>query len=310
MAKVARLYYERDKTQTEIAARLDLSQASVSRLLKRAREVGMVRTIVSIPESTHADLEEALQERFGLKQAIVADVPRDRDEDILRGIGAAAAFYVETTLHPNEVVGISSWSVSLLTMVDHMQPVRNVPGTVVLQILGGIGNPTAEVHANHLTTRLARLVNGEPRFLPAGGVVGSARSREVLLEDPYVRDAIAMFDKVTLALVGVGTVRPSQLLASSGNAFSGEELASLERAGAVGDICVHFFDRNGMPVHHPVHDRVIGMSLEQIRAVPRSVAVAGGQRKVAALRGCLRGRLVNVLVTDCFTARAILAGET
>ncbi len=282
MAKVARLYYERAKTQTEIAARLDLSQASVSRLLKRARDVGMVRTLVTIPENLHADLEEALQDRYHLKQAIVADVPHDRSEDILRGIGAAAAYYVETTLHPNEVVGISSWSVSLLNMVDHMQPVRNVPGTTVLQILGGIGNPTAEVHANHLVTRLARLINAEPHMLPAGGVVGSARSKQVLLEDPYVRSAVEMFDKVTLALVGVGAVRPSELLASSGNAFSEAELLSLEQAGAVGDICVHFFDSNGVPLQNSVHDRVFGMSLEQIRKVPRSVAVAGEAFPVSA----------------------------
>jgi len=309
MAKIARLYYERDKTQTEIAARLDLSQASVSRLLKRARDVGIVRTLVAIHEKTHPDLEEALQDRYRLKQAIVADVTHNQDDDILRSIGAAAAFYLETTLHPNEVVGISSWSFSLLMMVENMRPVHHVPGTVVLQILGGIGNPTAETHANHLTTRLARLIDGEPRFLPASGIVGSARSKEVLLEDAYVRSAVEMFSRVTLALVGVGSVSPSQLLASSGNAFSEAELAALERAGAVGDICVHFFDCNGEPVRHPLQERVIGMSLEQIRAVPRSVAVAGGQRKVVALRGCLRGGLVNVLVTDCFTARAILASD-
>jgi DNA-binding transcriptional regulator LsrR (DeoR family) len=121
-----------------------------------------------------------------------------------------------------------------------------------------------------------------------------------------VAKALAQFDRVTVALVGIGDVKPSRLLASSGNAFDSEELASLRRRGAVGDVCLRFFDALGKPVATELDGRVIGMKLQQLRGVARSVGVAGGFRKFTAVLGALRGGFVNVLVTDRRTAERLL----
>jgi DNA-binding transcriptional regulator LsrR (DeoR family) len=306
MTKVARMYHERQMSQTAIAAFLDLSQATVSRLLKRAERQGIVRISVSVPRGAYPELEERLQATYALKQAIVADCPQDDEETIVRDIGAAAAFYVETTVKPGEVIGISSWSAALLAMVDAMHPLPRHKGATVVQILGGVGNPSAELHASRLTHRLATLVDGKAVLLPAPGVVRSPEAVCILLEDEYVAAAVALFNRVTLALVGIGDVEPSNLLASSGNVFSAAELDMLRRQGAVGDICLRFFDDFGKAVPTPLSERVIGMSLEQLRRVRRAVGVAGGQRKLAAIKGALEGRLINILITDRFTAQALV----
>jgi DNA-binding transcriptional regulator LsrR (DeoR family) len=128
----------------------------------------------------------------------------------------------------------------------------------------------------------------------------------ILLQDRYVREAMELFKQVTIALVGIGTVEPSGLLASSGNIFSSEELAMLREAGAVGDICLRFFDASGQPVETPLNERVIGMNLEQLRQVKRAVGIAGGKQKLCAIRGALQGRLINVLITDHLTAQQLL----
>jgi DNA-binding transcriptional regulator LsrR (DeoR family) len=306
MAKVARLYYERKARQAEIAAQLDLSQATVSRLLKRAEEEQIVRITVSVPHGAFTELEEALEQRYGLKEAIVVEGGADEDE-IVRDLGAAAAAYVETTLKSGEVIGISSWSSTLVAMVDAMHPLPRSVSTRVVQILGGVGDPNAENHATHLTRRMASLTHGEATFLPTPGITGSAEMARIYLEDPFVRPALAQFELVTLALVGIGTVEPSKLLTSSGNIFNGDELDLLRRQGSVGDICLRFFDQGGAPVITPLNDRVIGMRLEQLQRAPRSVGIAGGPRKLAALRGALGGRWINVLITDRATAERLLA---
>jgi DNA-binding transcriptional regulator LsrR (DeoR family) len=128
----------------------------------------------------------------------------------------------------------------------------------------------------------------------------------IYLEDPFIRPAIAQFEYVTLALVGIGTVEPSKLLTSSGNIFNAEELDLLRQHGGVGDICLRFFDQEGLPVLTPLNDRVIGMRLEQLRKTPRSVGIAGGQRKLHAIRGALAGHWINVLITDRRTADALV----
>jgi DNA-binding transcriptional regulator LsrR (DeoR family) len=327
MTKVARLYHEQALTQSQIAAQLHLSQATVSRLLRRAQEAQIIRITISVPPGAFPDLEEKLQARYGLRDVIVVDCAVA--ENPTREIGAAAAYYVETTLDQQEVIGISSWSGTLLAMVDAMNPLaRRAPanvhgnemhgnevhgngghgngGTQVVQILGGVGNPNAEVHAARLTGRLAALVNGTARYLPAPGVVGSAESVRVLRADPFVNEVYALFDRVTLALVGIGATMPSDLLASSGNSFAPGELAQLQAEGAVGDICLRFFDAAGNPLDTPMNDRVMGMQLQQLRQCRRAVGIAGGRRKVAAIRGALAGGWVNVLITDRYTAEALV----
>ena len=306
MTRVARMYYQQDMRQSRIADRLHLSQATVSRLLRRAEREGIVRITVSVPMGVYAELEEALISQYGLQNAVVADcVNRDDEGEILRNIGAAAAYYLESTVEQGECIGISSWSATLLAMVDAMHPLRRPSGVQVVQILGGVGNPAAEVHANQLISRLAAMLHGEAKFLPAPGVVGSADAAQVLLSDQFVRETMALFDRVSMALVGIGALEPSKLLASSGNVFSSEELEMLRSRGAVGDICVRFFDAQGKPVLMPLDDRVISMRLEQLKRVKRSVGVAGGKRKHEAIRGALLGGLINVLITDRFTAEVL-----
>ncbi len=307
MTKVARMYYEQGLTQVEIADALDLSQASISRLLKRADKEHIVRVVINPPNGTYPEFEEALQHVYKLKEVIVADCSQDNDEMVLQPIGAAAAYYLENTIHPEEVVGISSWSATLLAMVDAMHPLPKPCGVKVVQILGGMGNPQAETHANRLTTRLASLVRGSAHFLPAPGVVGAAETRRVLLDDPFIREAVALFDQVTLALVGIGTVEPSHLLASSGNVFSAKELDKLRSYKAMGDLCLRFFDADGKPVITSLDERVISMSLEQLSKVRRCVGIAGGARKYEAIAAALKGRLINVLITDRFTAARLVS---
>ena len=301
MTKVARLYYDQELNQPEIAAQLDLSQATVSRLLKRAREEGIVRVTVNVPYGAYPLLEEQLQQRYGLKEAVVVDSVETEDQ-LLRDIGSAAAYYLETTLRAGDVIGISSWSATLLAMVDALHPPPRLSNVRVLQILGGLGNPLAKVYASRLIDRFASLVRGEAVLLPAPGIVSSPDAVPILLKDTYVRSAMELFEQVTIALVGIGTVEPSGLLASSGNIYSPEELDMLRQAGAVGDICLRFFDQTGKPVDNPLNDRVIGMNLEQLRHVKRAVGIAGGKRKLAAIRGALQGRWINVLITDRSTA--------
>ncbi|MFM8320283.1 MAG: sugar-binding transcriptional regulator [Chloroflexota bacterium] len=311
ITRVARLYYQQELRQSEIAELLGMSQASISRLLNSARSEGVVRISVNVPSGVYSDLEEQLTARYQLKEAIVVDCASSgaEDDDLMlqRDIGAAAAYYVETTIKNNEVVGISSWSSTLLAVVDAMHQVPGKTGIQVVQILGGIGNPSAEVHANRLTGRFASLVNGMAYFLSAPGIVGSEAALRVLMEEAYVRETMDRFEQVTMALVGIGAIEPSKLLSLSGNVFTQDEQDMLRQSGAVGDILLRFFDAAGCLVSSPLRKRVVSMSLQQLRKAQRAIAVAGGWRKYEAIRAALRGGWINVLVTDRCTAEQLVS---
>jgi len=306
MTKVARMYHSQSIRQTEITERLNIHQSTVSRLLKKAQDAGIIRISVTVPSGIHADLEESLESRFDLKEAIVVDSVSSDEGQIARDLGSAAAYFVELAVKPNEVIGISSWSASLLEMINAMHPTKGGSGSKVVQILGGLGNPAAQTHATHLTQRLASLTGGSAILLPAPGITSSPEAKHVLMKESYVQSAAKLFDDMDLILVGIGAVQPSKLLASSGNIFSHTEQKILQSQGAVGDICLQFFNASGTLLKTPLSERVIGISMPQLKKAKRVVGIAGGKRKIKAILGALNGRWVDVLITDRWTARTIL----
>lgn len=310
LTKVARMYHEHGMRQPQIAAQLHISQPRVSRLLKRAADVGIVRTTVIAPRGVHAELEERIEHAYGLTEVVVADSDDQADENqIMRALGAAAAVYLETTLMGGERIGVSSWSSTILATVEAMHPRSTPVAEQVVQMLGGVGNVTAQTQATRITGGLAALTGARAVYLQAPGLLATGDMRQMFVTDPNISPVLRACDDLTMALVGVGSIEPSPLLRESGNAFAEGELPALRKAGAVGDVCMRFFDEAGRHIESAFDERVLGIGPDTLRAIPRRVAVAGGRRKRTAIEAALRGGWVNVLITDLQVARSLVAEE-
>lgn len=304
MTKVARLYHEQGVRQPEIAERLSISQPRVSRLLKKAVQAGIVRTTVVTPRGVYAELEEEVERRYGLRELVVADTADLDDERIVApALGAVAANYLETTLIGGERIGISSWSSTLLATVESMRPRHGSAAAQVVQVLGGLGEAHAQAQATRLIGRLAQLTGASAVYLPAPGLVAASATRQALVDDGAIASALTACEHLTVLLAGIGSLTPSPLLRASGNAIGEVEEADLRGLGAVGDVCMRFFDAAGTQVRSGLDDRIVGIGSDAVRAIPRRIGVAGGSRKHEAIRAALRGGWINVLITDHHTAR-------
>jgi DNA-binding transcriptional regulator LsrR (DeoR family) len=308
ITKVARMYHERGIRQTEIAETLHISQARVSRLLKRATELGIVRTVVAAAPGVHTELEEALEDRYGLAEAVVVDV-EGSNEDVIAALGSVGATYLETTLTGRERIGISSWSQTLLAVVDRMRPFRLPGAESVVQLMGGVGNSSVQTQGNRLLTEFARLVGATATFVPAPALVGNRTMREGLLNDAAMESISKEWPRLTMVLAGIGSLPPSPLLRASGNAADLADQDRLHAAGAVGDVCLRFFDSAGTLVPSDLDDRVVGIDADTLRSIPRRIGIAGGQSKHKAIHAAARGGWVSVLITDTGTAAALLRGK-
>lgn len=305
MVKVARLYHERGLTQPEIAAQLGLSQARVSRLLKQAEVLGIVKTTVHVPPGMFTELEDEIERVYGLREVVVVDTG-DETEAVIPALGATAAAYLETALVGVERIGISSWSETLLATVNAMRPVGKSSTQQVVQVLGGLGQPSSQAHATRLTERLAQLLGAQPVFLPVPGVVSSARVYQSLMHDPPVKNLIASFEQLSLVLLGIGSLNLSRLIRESGNVISEQDQKALRKAAAVGDVCQRFFDLRGQPLQTVMHDRVLGISPAQLRKVPRRIGIAGGSSKFEAIRAAAVGKWIDTLITDVHVAERLI----
>lgn len=305
LVKIATLYFVEGMKQSEIAGLLHLSQSFVSRAITRCQKEGVVKISVIQPANIFLSLEQALEKKYGIRQAIVVDVDESAPaSQIKHAIGSAAAHYVETRLRPNDLVGISSWSSTIRAMVDELHP-QSIKARGVIQLLGGVG-PNGNVQATILTQNLAAQLDCPAWLLPSQSIEHSVEERAKLVASDDVAEVVNKFAEVDVAILGIGELEPSQLLKNSGNYYGEAMLKTLAERGAVGDICLHYFNAQGKPVLSKEEDPVIGMELSQVRDCPHVVALAGGNDKANAIRGALHGGYIDVLITDYPTARELL----
>jgi DNA-binding transcriptional regulator LsrR (DeoR family) len=309
LVRVSRYYYEHELTQSQISERLRLSRQKVQRLLKQAKEQGIVQITIRPVIGAFPELERMLENRFGLQEAVVIETTNFEDQFVVaREVGVGAADYLIRVIQPQDSIVIS-WGGSLLGMVNALyggSPRSDLDGIKVVQGLGGLGDPNKEVHAADLTRRLAQVFGGEAVLLPTPAVAGTREARDTYFEDPFVSHILEQAQSANLAVMGIGAPRLDSILMREGRIVTLQDLESLKQKGAVGDINLRFFDENGNIVQSNFDQRVIGLTLDEIQRIERVVGVAGGAAKVSAIRGALAGKLVDVLVTDQITAQRVL----
>ena len=307
LSKIAKLYYDENLKQTEIAKQLNLSQSFISRALTKCISEGIIQIHIIPPANIFLDLEQILQKRFSLSQAIIVDADeKDDEERIQRAIGSAAAYHLQVTLQSNQLIGISAWSDTIRAMVDTMIPL-NVKAKGVVQLLGGVGI-NGNVQANLSTYTLAQKLNCPAYLLPSQNISSSdeVSYKNELLKTPEVAQVIELFDSIDCAIIGIGRLEPSASLKKSGIYYNTCMKEKLKSKGAVGDICLHYFNNEGIPVLSDTEDPAIGIDLEKLKKCPKVIALAGGVEKTAAITAALIGGYIDILVIDKLTAQLLV----
>lgn len=307
MLKAAQLYYHDALTQDRIARALGISRFKVSRLIKEARERGFVQVRIVGPQSRCPELEAHLVHFFPLREAIVVPVMADIPAAIRSATAQAAAETVIQKLKDNCALGIA-WGRTLFEVLDFLKP-KHITGVRVVQLLGGLGRISNGIYPVELVARAADILGGSCHFLHAPAVVESNTLRDALVNTVPVKTSLEMCKTLDVAIIGVGTLDSDSPLIQSTELLGGDALKALKGIGAVGEICGQFYDADGETCRTEVNDRIIGLGLVDLRKLPCVIGVAGGRNKVPAILGALRAGIFHTLVTDEFTANALLTAE-
>jgi DNA-binding transcriptional regulator LsrR (DeoR family) len=295
------LYYVEGMTQEQIARFMNISRAKVIRLLASARDNGIVRIRIEDRASEQIALERQLVAAFGLADTIVVPAPAD-EADITTVVGHAAGTYLTDQVKDGMSVGVG-WGATLHMSLKALggQPCQRLS---VVSLLGGMTHSRA-VNPSAVARRIADAFGADCYQLTAPVIVADESVRAALWSEPGLRELLERARRVDLALVSVGDVSEEATLFRQG-LLPRSALASLQAAGAVGDVLCHFIDAEGKVVDHPVNRRVVAVDLDDLRRVPRIVVAAGGRRKVAAIRAALKGTGAGVLITEEGAARGLL----
>jgi DNA-binding transcriptional regulator LsrR (DeoR family) len=238
-------------------------------MLQQAHDQGLVRTVVDPPPGLHSDLEEYLEARYELAECHVVETVGDTEPELAEELGRALASVLAagTVLaSPTGVVGYTSWSRTLQATVAALTAIRGGAGHIV-EMLGDTGPPTQQHAASGSTQQLATLTDAQPVFQRVPGVCATAHTRTVILEqNQHARDTLHLLDRMDVALIGLGSGRVVAPLTAGENFFTAAEFHQARTQGAVGELCLRFLDAQGRPVPTPLDDRIIGVTLDQIRA--------------------------------------------
>jgi DNA-binding transcriptional regulator LsrR (DeoR family) len=301
----ARLYYEDDATQAEVAEQLGTSRATVSRLLSEAKRQGIVRIEVVPPaEARPGDLADRLARALGLTSVYLSPpLPTpSAGRTVVDVMGRVLAPAVgralgEAGLLPGDVLLVSSGR----TVYEVAQfDLTALPGVVIAPTVGGNDQPEEWYQTNEITRLVANRVGGRASYLFAPALPGEELYQS-LLNDPSIQRVLHLWPHARCALMGVGA---PPLIRSDIPQFVPTGSTSLR--AAVGDVCSRFYDRDGQPIEFDGGERLIAVELDALRHIPVTIAVAVGKEKVDSIIGGARGGYFNHLVTDPVTATAIL----
>ena len=302
LIKICYLYYKEEKTQEEISCLFGLSRFKIIRLLKEARDRGLVTIQINDPTENLTEMEVRLAKRFGLRESVVVRDGEFSGRSLVDRVGEAGARYLAGVIDRYKVLGVA-WGQTLSHLVKNVKPVE-VKGLIVVQISGGLGTIEG-ADTSILTMTLSQKLGGTPYILQAPVIVKDRVIRDSLLREKKIAETLAMARTSEMALLGIGACDPGGGLWKAG-LLDEKVLTKLKKRGAVGAICSRFYTIDGERCHTDLDDRIVGITLDELSRIKHKVGVAFGQEKRDAILGALRGGFLDVLITDEKTAESLL----
>jgi DNA-binding transcriptional regulator LsrR (DeoR family) len=297
MTRVARMFYLDNLTRVEIAERLNTSRFKVARILDAALKTGVVTITIRPPGMVDRELSEEVANRYQLREAHVVRFVGTGLSELYARLGQVVAELLTESVTAADVLGFDSGR-TVSHIADHLTA---MPPCDVVQ-LSGLAGP---LHQNGLDIlrRVTEITGGMAYPLYAPMIAPDALSALALCQHPGIQTTMEHYRQVTVAIVSAGSWIPP--ISQAYDRLTPKERSDLLRAGVIADTCAFVFGGDGRLVPG-LNDRRIGIPLPDLRAVPRVIAVAGGEAKATAIRALLMSGIVKGLVTDEATAHALL----
>jgi len=303
LIEIAKLNYEKDFSQQDIARQFGISRALVSNLLKSSRQKGIVEIRVKDSSSSIVHLQRSLTNNFSLRSVVV--VSSSPNPELAKvHVGRAAAALIEPLITDGVKIGIS-WGTTLYQLVEQIVP-KMLSGVEVIQLHGGLGAVNPDIDGFGLARNLATKVRGRYRIIHAPAVVQSINLKKMLLKEPDISQTLGAGASVDIALFGIGSNLPEiNALVRAGYLSEQDSLALLKR-GAVGTVCGLHINAKGRVFPSPLNARLVGLDRAALLKIPVRLGVAAGALKTQAVLGAIRGEFVNMLVIDEDLAAGLL----
>ena len=309
--KVCSLYYEDDMRQQEVSDYLGISRATVSRMLQKGKESGIVRVEVINPvQFSYNKLEKALERKYGLKEVIVVESSAlDTKTESVSRMYERAALYLSQFFKDGDWIGVTMGH-TLHNIVKTNRALEKDKKLMFVPIVGGIGQSTidkVDVQSNRIAQEFSRKFGGTYTQFLSPAVFSEQKAMEFFLKEKSISYIFDDFQKLDTLIMGIGIPQRVESTLVRAGYITGENLEKFALDGMAGDIALHFFDEDGATEKfRAFNDRVAGMPLEMMKKVRNRIGIAGGENRAEAIRGAIKGGFINMLITNIDAAEKLL----
>ncbi len=301
---VARLYYEDNLTQAEIARYVGLSRPTISRMLVDAKKYGLVKIYIADATADTSDIEQTLTELFSLQAVRVVPVTPGDDKLVLQAMARESALFAARFIAPNDCIGMA-WGSTLYELAKNI-PSLSFPDTRVVQLLGNIDSATVQSYAMEIIKTISSHLGTEHAYtLPCPIMVDNAIISDILLHDAKISQILQLARNCNKMFINLALPNQHSCLYRAGY-ISDADLAELQEVHSVGSFGCRFIDENGAICQPKLDARTIGVNLEDIRQAECVLACVANSKKAAVLHAALVGGYIDVLMVDSITAKLVL----
>lgn len=304
LVKISQLYYIDNMTQSEISKKLGIYRTTISRLLKKAKEDGIVSITIKSDYNQCFELEKEIEKVFGLKEAcIVPSEPKQTNGVKAQALGYAAAEYLKRISKDGDAIGFA-WGTTLASLARELTNCKPISANII-PLVGGFSDNDSENHVSTIVSKVANEFKAKAHYLYAPAITSDKIIKDAIMKDTNYKSISQLWEIINIAFVGIGALNKSSNVLWNSE-YRNNNTININNDNAIGEICSRFYDVNGDIVDSELNDRTVAIELDKLKTLKYSVGVAESHEKVPSILSALKAKFINVLITTDETARSLL----
>ena len=306
ISQAAYLYYILGLSQKDVAKKLDLSPSTISRLIKAAKDLGIIDIRMNPIHENSVKLHDQLLSAYYLKEIIIAPVCSNMDSDqVKQSVALEGARYIQRIISDNDILGIA-WGGTMNYLINLLNPSQK-KNTKFVTLHGSIYNFDYEIDVQTLVSEIAKAFNGKRYGMMVNGLLRSEEAVQIIQKEPNITRVYQMFEQITVSLSGIGSFVP-EITSSLGHSgyLRKDELRELKEEGVCGDLMIRFFNKDGKECNTSLKNRTMAIEYDQYQKIPNKIVAASGVHKAQAIVSAINGRLIDTLIVDSLLAQQLL----
>lgn len=305
MVQVAKMYYQKEMNQQDIAKTFGWSRSMVSMILSEAKESGIIEVRIHDLTSNDEELSGRLKQRFGLQDCIVVPTNATSLPLLLKIVAGQAASFAAKELRNHSIVGMA-WGTTCQEFMSAFPENSNLVDVNVVPLIGGSARISLEYQLNEMVRMFAEKLKGIPSFIYAPSMGDTMEDKMLYMKSLYMQDIATRWKRMDTVIISVGA--PPEYYAGQLNLdpFELREKFLENPQRPVGDIHAHRITYGGQFLNLDYDNRLICAEEADLRNARKVICVAAGKHKALSIIGALRLNLIHSLITDAATARIVL----